>query len=197
MFKQLHNVMRMPSPRGWGAATCAGLIAVLVPFLMVQTARADDHVITNQYNNIEADGNWTGSVAAGGHQEWTFTITEERLQVLRITNIQPAGDSLDVSLDAQDLGTATGEGKAGASLAAGSHTVTVSNPGDSTVQYDLYLGNVSLSLSPTTRTVASGGGTATFSITANNSQILFGLTLNYPGSNPFPGSFPGSAAISV
>ncbi len=195
MFKDQLNVMRMLSRRGWGPATRAGLIAALVPFLMVQTARADVHVVTNQYNDIEADGNWIGSVAAGEHQEWTFTITEERLQVLEITNIQPAGASLNVSFDAEDLGTVTGEGKVGASLAAGSHTVTVTNPGDSTVEYYLYLGNVSLSVSPATRTVASSGGTATFSVTANNSQILFGVTVFYTG--PFAATFPPSFSEGV
>ena len=50
MFKdQLHNGMRMLSPRGWGAGHRAGLMAGLLLFVMVQTASARDEV-TNKNN---------------------------------------------------------------------------------------------------------------------------------------------------
>ena len=83
-------------------------IAVLVLALgslgVVQSVRGASHgaVITDEYVTVEPDGNWTGQVAPGEHQRWTFTLPEARDdQLITINNMRPSGSILNLSVDGQ------------------------------------------------------------------------------------------------
>lgn len=153
------------------------LIALIAVMLLIPgTTRAADHPITAVDNNVAADGNWTGQVAAGGAQNWTFTLSESREadeggQLVAITNLNPSTALLNVSIDGQELGTVGNDtGAAVIPLGAGVHTLTISNPGSAAVTYDLYLGHF-LSVGPVTpsaRSVPAGApGSATYQWSVN------------------------------
>ena len=117
------------------------VITVLLMALTLGVAAASSHVISDQYIDVEPDGYWTAEVAAGGHQQWNFDLVEQRNHNTVIEIVEPADASLDVSIDGQHLGTVSVTGHFTVSLEAGSHAVTIDNPGDVPVQYEFYMGN--------------------------------------------------------
>ena len=74
-------------------------VSALTPWM----ASGDDHLITDEYITVEPDGYWNAQVAAGGHQQWSFELPAPRTQNIRIEDIEPAGSSLEISLDGEDL----------------------------------------------------------------------------------------------
>ena len=179
MNKLLRGSRTGGMPLRWLPMVVALSLLVALAVGTPQTLSADRHAIDN---DVAADGTWPGQVAAEGAQNWTFTLAEARLQTIRVGDILPAGSGLNVSLDGQDLGTVTGEGILAFDLAAGAHTVTFANlPGQGTVQYTLYMGNVTISIQTSPLNVPAGGGTVTFQINMRNTQVLFDACASVTG----------------
>lgn len=120
------------------------LILVAMVFLLsltVGVAGGDSHIITEKYNNVDPDGYWTAEVPAGEYQQWNFDLVEPRDHNILMEIVDPPGASLDVSMDGENLGSASSdESLFTVSLEAGSHAVTITNSGDVPVQYDFYMG---------------------------------------------------------
>ncbi len=116
------------------------VITVLLMALTLGVAAGSSHVNTGEYIDVEPDGYWDAEVAAGGHQQWNFDLPAQRDHNLVIKIEDPAGASLGVSIDGQDLGTVSVAGHFTVSLEAGSHAVTINNLGGVLVQYEFYMG---------------------------------------------------------
>ena len=81
-----------------------GLVLVV---MTVEVAGGDGHLITDKYNNVDPDGYWTAEVPAGEHQLWNFDLEEPRDHNILVEIVEPPGASLGVSMDDDNLGSAS------------------------------------------------------------------------------------------
>ena len=116
------------------------VITVLLMALTLGVAAGSSHVITGEYIDVGPDGYWDAEVAAGGHQQWNFDLAEQRNHNLVVIIEDPADASLSVLINGQDQGAFSMAGLITLNLGAGSHAVTINNPGQVPVQYEFYMG---------------------------------------------------------
>ena len=118
------------------------VVTALLLALTVGVVGGASHVVTDKYNTVDPDGYWTAEVAAKEHQQWSFDLAEPRDHNIRVAIVGPADASLSVSINSTELGSVSDQGNFTVGLEAGTHKVTVNNPGDVPVLYDLYLGTI-------------------------------------------------------